>query len=161
MVDQKTQTYDPAAKYEVEVSDVEYRKGDGQSWLARIYQPMGTGPFPAILDVHGGAWSGGGRTSAELFDMALASTGIVVAAVDFRVAPEHPYPAQVQDVNYATRWLKANASRLRMKSFTYRAGMAKLKPSPKGIFMLVMPMTSPRRLTSGPPLLPGLIAASV
>ena len=111
MVDQKTQTYDPAAKYGVEVCDVEYRKGDGQLWLARIYQPKGGGPFPAILDVHGGAWSGGGRTSAELFDMALASTGIVVAAVDFRVAPEHPYPAQVQDVNYATRWPRDKAGR--------------------------------------------------
>ncbi len=92
MVDQKTQRYDPAAEYDVEVSDVEYRKADGESWLARIYQPQGSGPFPAILDVHGGAWSGGGRTSAVLFDMALASTGIVVAAVDFRVAPEHPIP---------------------------------------------------------------------
>ena len=111
MVDQKTSVYDPAAKFDVEVSDVEYRRGDGESWLARIYLPKTGGPFPAILDVHGGAWSGGSRTSAELFDMALASTGIVVAAVDFRVAPEHPYPAQVQDVNYATRWLKASASR--------------------------------------------------
>ncbi len=111
MVGQMTPEYDPAAKFDVEVSDVEYRKGDGESWLARIYQPQGSGPFPAILDVHGGAWSGGSRTSAELFDMSLASTGIVVAAVDFRVAPEHPYPAQVQDVNYAARWLKANASR--------------------------------------------------
>ena len=111
MVDQKTPEYDPAAKYDVEVSDVEYREAHGESWLARIYQPHGCGPFPAILDVHGGAWSGGSRTSGELIDMALASTGIVVAAVEFRVAPEHPYPAQVQDVNYATRWLKANVSR--------------------------------------------------
>ena len=93
LVDQKAPEYDPTAKYDVEVSDVEYREAHGESWLARIYQPHGSGPFPAILDVHGGAWSGGSRTSGELMDMALASTGIVVAAVEFRVAPEHPYPA--------------------------------------------------------------------
>ncbi len=43
-------------------------------------------------------------------DQALAASGIVVAAVDFRLAPDHPYPSQVADVNYATRWLKAHAT---------------------------------------------------
>jgi acetyl esterase/lipase len=43
-------------------------------------------------------------------DLALASSGIVVVAVDFRLAPDHPYPSQITDVNYATRWLKAYAT---------------------------------------------------
>ena len=70
---------------------------------------QGPGPFPALLDVHGGAWNGGTRTNNELMDRCLATRGITIAAVDFRVAPQHPYPAQVADVNYATRWLKAHA----------------------------------------------------
>ena len=43
-------------------------------------------------------------------DLVLAASGIVVAAVDYRLAPDDPYPAQVQDVNFATRWLKAHAN---------------------------------------------------
>ncbi len=102
-------SYDPAKKYEIRVYDVEYRRAVGESWLARIYQPTGTGPFPALLDVHGGAWSAGDRLNNAHADQELAATGIVVMAIDLRVAPEHPYPAQVADVNYATRWLKAHS----------------------------------------------------
>ena len=51
----------------------------------------------------------GGRTNAEVMDRALAESGIVVASIEFRLAPDHPYPAQVADINYGTRWLKAHA----------------------------------------------------
>lgn len=101
--------YHPEANYEVETCDIEYRRAGDESWLARIYQPKGAGPFPALLDVHGGAWNGGSRTGGELRHRQLAASGMVVASVDFRLAPQHPYPAQVADVNYATRWLKARA----------------------------------------------------
>jgi acetyl esterase/lipase len=104
--------YDPAQAYDVRVFDVEYRRADGESWLARIYQPQGSGPFPALLDVHGGVWSSGSRENNALVDRALAAAGLVVAAVDFRLGPVHPYPASIVDVNYATRWLKAHAPEL-------------------------------------------------
>ncbi len=100
----------PAASYDVRAFDVEYRHAGKESWLARIYQPQGDGPFPAILDVHGGVWNQGSRTNDARFDQALAADGIVVAAIDFRRAPQHPYPAQVADTNYAIRWLKAHAA---------------------------------------------------
>jgi acetyl esterase len=103
-------TYDPAARYEVSTTDVEYRRDGEDSWLATIYRPQGPGPFPAVLDVHGGAWSMADRTSNEPMDRALAVSGLVVAAIDFRLAPQHPYPASLADINYATRWLKAHAS---------------------------------------------------
>ncbi len=103
-------TYDPDQNYEVRVYDVEYRRTQEKSWEARIYQPQGSGPFPALLFVHGGAWNTGTRTSGELINHNLAVSGLVVVAIDFRIAPEHPYPAQVVDVNYATRWLKAHAT---------------------------------------------------
>ena len=97
--------YDPAHKCEITVHDSE-----NQSGLAvRIYQPAGAGPFPGLVDVHGGVWTNGDRTANEVMDWALAESGIVVAAVDFRQSPDHPYPAQVADVNLATRWLKAHA----------------------------------------------------
>ena len=102
--------YDPAQRYEVVVRDVEYRRDGDDAWLARVYQPQGAGPFPALLDVHGGAWTMSDRTSNEPMNQALAASGLVVAAVDFRQAPAHPYPASIVDVNYATRWLKAHAA---------------------------------------------------
>ena len=101
--------YDPDRVFEVETTDVEYRHDGEKSWLATIYQPKGTGPFPALLDVHGGAWNRGERGNNKVMDAALAASGIVVAAIDFRIAPQHPYPAQVIDTNYATRWLKLHA----------------------------------------------------
>ena len=97
--------YDPAHKCEITVHDSEYQSG----LAVRIYQPAGAGPFPGLVDVHGGVWTNGDRSANEVMDRALAESGMVVAAVDFRQSPDHPYPAQVADVNLATRWLKAHA----------------------------------------------------
>jgi acetyl esterase len=96
-------------EFEVDVRDVEYQNQSGKPWLARIYQPKGTGPFPTIVDVHGGAWHNGDRTNNAGIDRALAAKGIVVAAVDFRQPPEAGYPASICDVNFAVRWLKMHA----------------------------------------------------
>lgn len=101
--------YNPAQKLNVRVHELEYRNDGKESWEVTVFQPEGDGPFPALLDVHGGAWNRGDRTADEVMNRALAASGIVVAAIDFRLAPAHPYPAQVQDVNFATRWLKAHA----------------------------------------------------
>ena len=97
-------------KYEVDVRDVEYQQLAGKPWLARIYQPKGTGPFPTIVDVHGGAWHNGDRNSNAGIDEALAANGILVAAVDFRQPPEAGYPASICDINLAIRWLKLHAA---------------------------------------------------
>jgi acetyl esterase/lipase len=77
--------------------------------MARIYQPLGEGPFPALLDVHGGAWNNQDRTANAPMDKRLAASGILVAAIDLRLAPQAPYPASVADANYGIRWLKAKA----------------------------------------------------
>jgi len=97
-------------EFEVDVRDVEYQQQAGKPWLARIYQPKGTGPFPTIVDVHGGAWHNGDRTNNAGIDRALAAKGILVAAVDFRQPPEAGYPASICDVNLAVRWLKMHAA---------------------------------------------------
>lgn len=103
-------TYNPERSMDVRVHELEYRKDGAESWGVTIFQPEGDGPFPALLDVHGGAWNRGDRTADEVMNRALAASGMVVAAIDFRLAPAHPYPAQVQDVNLATRWLKTHAA---------------------------------------------------
>src|SRR5262249_13333214 len=65
--------YDPAAKFEIQVSEVEFhRNSAGRMLMARVYQPMGTGPFPTILDLHGGAWNAKDRHAEEPMDRALA-----------------------------------------------------------------------------------------
>jgi acetyl esterase/lipase len=102
--------YDPAAKFGLTVSEVEYRRNaKGRSLMARIYQPSGPGPFPVVLDLHGGAWNAKDRHAEEPFDRALAGAGALVVAVDLTLAPEAPYPACVQDASFALRWLKAKA----------------------------------------------------
>ena len=104
--------YDPNAKFDVRVFDEVYRSDSSGDWPVRIYQPDGPGPFPALIDVHGGAWSTGSYLNNERVDSAIAGCGLVVAAIEFRQAPGHRYPAQVADVNFGIRWLKANAKRL-------------------------------------------------
>ncbi len=101
--------YNPRGSFEVRWRDVEYRRDGATSWLARVYEPQGTGPFPALLEVHGGAWNHNDRTQNAPLDEALAASGLVVAAIDFRLGGEAPYPASIADVNHATRWLKVRA----------------------------------------------------
>src|SRR5438105_1621109 len=102
--------YDPKANYPIEVIDSQFRQAAGGRMLrARVYQPQGAGPFPVLLDLHGGAWNNKDRFANETMDRALAATGVLVAAIDMTLAPEAPYPAAVQDANYGVRWLKARA----------------------------------------------------
>jgi acetyl esterase/lipase len=104
--------YNPAARFDLAVSEVEFRRNSaGRMLMARIYQPQGPGPFPTVLDLHGGAWNRKDRFAEEPMDRALAASGLLVVAVDLTIAPEAPYPACVQDANYAVRWLKVNAAR--------------------------------------------------
>ena len=103
--------YDPKAKFDVQVSEVELRKtAAGRTLMARIYQPAGPGPFPTMLDLHGGAWNAKDRHAEEPMDRALAASGVLVVAIDMTLAPEAPYPACIQDANYAVRWLKLKAA---------------------------------------------------
>jgi len=106
-----TPAYDPHARFDLAVSEVELRRNAaGRMLMARIYQPKGPGPFPTVLDLHGGAWNAKDRLAEQPMDRALAESGLLVVAVDLTLAPEAPYPACVQDANYAVRWLKANAA---------------------------------------------------
>ncbi len=102
--------------YELDVEDVEYLRHGDKPLLARLFKPRGAGPFPFIVELHGGAWCHGDRMNDTLINEALARSGIVVAALDFRMPPVAGYPASLADINYAIRWLKARAAELKSRS---------------------------------------------
>ena len=104
------------AAHEFTVDDVEYLSHGGSPLLLRLFKPKGAGPFPLMIDLHGGAWCGQDRTSDKMFNEALARSGVVVAALDFRMPPVAAYPASLADINYATRWLKARAGELKARA---------------------------------------------
>ena len=103
-------------RYEIDVEDVEYIRHGDKPLLARIYKPRGKGPFPLIIDLHGGAWCKKDRTSDAGTDEPLAKSGVVVVALDFRMPPDAMYPASMADVNYAIRWCKARAAELNSRA---------------------------------------------
>lgn len=98
--------------YEVKVEDVEYIRHAGTPYLARLYRPQGTGPFPIMVELHGGAWCRSDRLGDKVIHEALAKSGVIVAALDWRQPPAAPYPASFQDIHYAIRWLKSKATEL-------------------------------------------------
>jgi len=103
----KTTAYD--------VSDVEYLRHGDQPLLARLFIPHGQGPFPALVEVHGGAWCMSDRKTEHLRHEYMASHGVVSIALDFRSGNAAPYPASVQDINYAVRWAKQRARDLKTR----------------------------------------------
>src|SRR5262249_12078083 len=75
---------------------------------------QGSGPFPAVVCIHGGGWVGGDRKQmAQTIDV-LARRGYVAIAPDYRVAPKHRFPACVEDCKTAVRWLRANCGKYRV-----------------------------------------------
>ena len=90
---------------DIRVEDFEYRPG----LLARLYRPAGDGPFPAIVEVHGGAWVNSDRLNNAPLAETLAAEGIMTLSLDFRMPPEAGYPASLQDINYGVRWFKSRA----------------------------------------------------
>lgn len=104
--------YNPKAHFEINITEEVYRTNtNGRILKARIYAPIGQGPFPTLLDLHGGAWNNKDRTAEQPMNKAIASSGVLVVAVDLTLAGDSPYPANVQDASYAIRWLKYNAHR--------------------------------------------------
>jgi acetyl esterase/lipase len=102
--------YDPEATLDLDVTEQEFRRtAAGRTLKVRVYRPKGAGPFPMLLDLHGGAWNNKDRLANETMDRAVARSGVLVAAIDMTLAPEAPYPASVQDANYGVRFLKSRA----------------------------------------------------
>jgi acetyl esterase/lipase len=93
-------------------SDVEFFRHGDEPLLAHLYRPDGPGPFPAVVSIHGGAWTSNDRFSTAETDRFLAASGIVVLALDVRLGQVAKFPGQVVDANVGIRWLKAHAEEL-------------------------------------------------
>jgi pectinesterase len=95
--------------------DVEYGKAEGASLLLDVCMPDGPGPFPAVILVHGGGWSSGDKTGGvnPLFGP-LTKSGLGWFSINYRLAPKHRYPAAVEDVEAAIRWVKKNAAQFKV-----------------------------------------------
>jgi acetyl esterase len=95
-----------------EVRDVAVESAHGPIPV-RVYRPQGDGPLPLIAYVHGGGWILGSIDSFDTVVRSLANAaGAVVASIGYRLAPEHPFPAGLEDCACALRWLHAHAGEL-------------------------------------------------
>lgn len=98
------------------LSDLAYGEAGGEKLLLDVSVPAGTGPFPVAILVHGGGWSGGDKAAAEggagIAPMFTTLTGAnyLWFSINYRLAPKHRWPACLDDVLTAIRWVKANAA---------------------------------------------------
>jgi len=99
----------------VEVASVEDRTVDTNAGTVRVraYTPEADGPVPIMMYFHGGGYVKGGLDEADAFCRRLArTTGNIVVSVDYRLAPEHPYPAALDDTYHSSLWAYHNAGAL-------------------------------------------------
>ena len=96
--------------FDIDFEDITYLRINDKSLQLRLYKPRGSGPFPLVVQLHGGAWCKFDRLSDVAINEPLAKTGVIVAALDFRMPPEDSYSASMADINYAIRWLKLHAA---------------------------------------------------
>ena len=97
----------------ISVVELEYCRHGDRSMILRLFRPNGEGPFPVILDLHGGAWNKGSIEECTARDTYFAEHGLAAAALDFRHAADG-YPTSLIDINTALRWLKINAKNQRL-----------------------------------------------
>lgn len=96
--------------------DIEYANVGGVSLKLDAFTPDGPGPFPAVIMVHGGGWNSGdksgGRSKGLMapMDEPLAQAGFARFEINYRLAPKYLYPACLEDVETAIRWVKAHAA---------------------------------------------------
>jgi alpha-L-fucosidase 2 len=92
-------------------TDIEYAVAGNESLKLDVGIPDGKGPFPIAILVHGGGWRGGDKqVFIKPIFQPLADAGFVWFSINYRLAPAHRYPAAVDDVTTAVRWIKAHAS---------------------------------------------------
>ena len=94
------------------ISNLEYANVRGHSLQLDLRVPDGRGPFPVIVFLHSGAWITGDRTGGPAIRQ--ATRGYAVASIDYELAPQSIWPAQIEDAKAAVRWVRANAARFNL-----------------------------------------------
>jgi acetyl esterase/lipase len=98
---------DRPAEFQYEtLRDIEYGDVAGTKLLLDAYVPKGDGPFPAVLVVHGGAWASGSKSQLSFYAKGLVKRGFVCFAINYRLAPKHRFPAQIEDCRTALNWIR-------------------------------------------------------
>jgi acetyl esterase/lipase len=92
--------------------DVTYGTAGGVSLLLDEYLPGGRGLYPALIALHGGGWWTGDKADWDNNCRQLAQHGFACFSVNYRLAPRFPYPAAVEDVLAAVRWVRDHADKL-------------------------------------------------
>ena len=87
--------------------DVELQPG----LRADVIEPKGAGPHPVMLYIHGGGWIMGSSKTHDKLARQCAAEGYLTINLDYRLAPEHPFPAGIDDCVFAVKWIAANAKR--------------------------------------------------
>jgi acetyl esterase/lipase len=97
-------------------NDIEFARPDGEPVLMDAHIPPGPGPHAAVILVHGGGWSAGSKQADFIQPLfgPLDESGLAWFSIDYRLAPKHPYPAAVRDVEEAIRYIKAHAKEFRI-----------------------------------------------
>ena len=108
-------------------SDIVYSTVGDRELLLDAYVPTTGSNRPAVLVVHGGAWKMGNRKQLKGYAESLAQKGFVCFAIDYRLAPQHKFPAQIDDCRSAVKWIRANATEYkvdanRLGAIGYSAG---------------------------------------
>ncbi|HEX4871783.1 MAG TPA: alpha/beta hydrolase [Nevskiaceae bacterium] len=128
-----------------------------QALQADLYRPLGEGPHPAVLLIHGGGWERGDREQVQGIAWRLAEAGYLVMNTTYRFAPAHRFPAQLEDVQAAVRWLRSPAGRergvdpARIAAFGYSAGahLAALLGATPAVAGLGDPATAVQAVVAG------------
>jgi len=95
--------------------DVIYRDTDGIRLTLDGHVPEGKGPFPAIILVHGGGWVAGDKQQYITYIfLPLSDAGFAWFSINYRLAPQFKFPADVEDVEAAVGWIKANAAKYKV-----------------------------------------------
>jgi acetyl esterase/lipase len=90
--------------------NVVYGTGGGQELKLDLYAPANpSGPLPAVVLIHGGGWCSGCKDDFRAIARGMAEKGYFAVTAGYRLAPQHRFPAQLEDVKCAVRWVRANA----------------------------------------------------
>ena len=95
-------------------NNIVYSNVSDQELLLDAYIPKVSGKHPAILVIHGGAWRFGNRKQLSSYARSLAERGFSCFAIDYRLAPKHKFPAQIEDCRSAVKWIRKNANKYKV-----------------------------------------------